>query len=236
MAQQLTIDQKIMAEAAQAQLSYIYMHERVYLRKSCLIAQRFLQQIIARHIEESGTGARNALQRMTDGELDTMLQLSRSADVRTLFDRLQRRELPKMAFRLIPHGTVTHDRLDGKDIATREVELPDLHLFDRFRHPAAATKIEAGIADLLGIPAYAVLIVPTATPERFIPENVPVSDGTRITSLQTLRPGHYESLAETARTYASVRVCTFAEYRMQMAEYRNAERIVVLLMSAVEKN
>lgn len=229
LAGQLSVDVKIMAEAIKAQSDYIYMHDRVYLRKACVIIQRFLQQIVARLLaaQEITPGQ---LACMTDFELMAALVNTRQSEIAALFQRLVERNLPKTAIQLMPAGVMTHDRLDSKAIKVYEMSEERLQRFEHFCHPEAANAAEAAIASMLGIPPEAILVVPIATPERFVPEDILLNDGSLPRGLlREARPAHYTSLVEIARSYATVRICVFKEYRRSVAFSDLTSRIIKLL-------
>lgn len=227
----LVIDRTIISETAQLQSDYVYMHDRVYLRRSALIAKRFFQKIVALEMSTNLAMTAEWLWSVDDLHLDAALLHSSNPKVRELFIRFLDRKLPKMAIALLPQGTVTADRIIGKSIATRFVDPGLLTKFDGYQPPARANELEEAVAWCAGLPPEAVLVIPVVTPERFIPDNVPVYDGSEyLGSLNELRPGHYRHLLEVTKGYAAVRVCVFPEYRERLAESRLADRIINLLL------
>lgn len=232
--ERLVVDRKIMPEVVQVQSDYVYMHERVYLRRCVLIVKRFFQKIVSLEMAANPALTADRLWEMTDLDLQATLLTSSNATVRNLFARLRCRELPKMAIVLLPKEVVTTDRLDGKAIATYAVDADVLARFDSFQAPAKAARLEAAVARYANLPAESVLVIPVVTPERFIPDDVPVFDGsTHLGSLHELRPGHFQHLREVTQGYAAVRMCVLPEYRERVAEPRQAHRIFDFLMAEV---
>lgn len=230
----LVIDRKIMYEVAMAQQDYMYMHDRVYLRRSALIAKRFFQKIVAMEMATNVDFTAERLWEMDDLGVDATLLHSRNATVKDLFAKLRYRKLPKMAITLIPKGVTTTDRIDGKPIFVREVDPKVLTAFNCFQSPAKSSVLEEKVAQCLNVSPESVLVIPVVTPERFIPDDVPVYDGaTFLGLLNDLRPGNHMSLSETARGYEAVRVCVFPEHREYVAHPAFAERVIDVLMQAV---
>ena len=113
----MVIDKKSLEAAKQMQRLYIYMYKEVYLHKSALISQRFLQKMIAMLISldpvrsslaevPKGTRASGAsetsygmdpskLWELNDSELLALIYTNKNQDLRFLYDCFKNRILPR---------------------------------------------------------------------------------------------------------------------------------------------
>jgi len=230
---ELIAERKTVSEIMQAQHEYAHMYERVYLRKACLIAKRYVQKLVAREMRVNSWLTEDRLWQMTDAELDALLFHSPRARVGQLFRRFyenSHRLLPKMAVALVSDIRTALDRRANKPVAMFQVSLEKLHRFNRFQNPFVAAELEQEIAAVIDIPEESILMIPVVTPEKLMPDDISVYDDTEyVGQLSELYPCHYQHLTERIQTYAAVRVCVFPEHRQRAVN--QAARIYDLLMA-----
>ena len=90
----MVIDKKALEAAKQIQRLYIYMYKEVYLHKSTLISQRFMQKIIARLILKEKIKPPD-LWKMNDHQIMARIFLSEDAVLRWQYQALVERNLPR---------------------------------------------------------------------------------------------------------------------------------------------
>lgn len=221
----LVADLEIMAEVELALSAFVHMYDRVYLRKPCLIARRFLQKIVAREMA-CGDLLEDHIWQLTDEEINACLIRSQLESVRKMFVRLKRRRWPKEGVVITAEEGNGYDRLAGKPIAHFRVPLARLQSLDRFRRPQNASVMEKELATLINVPEEALLVLPVTTPDRFVPEDIDISEGDNIIgTLKSMRPGLYQHFRELWLGCAAVRVCVYDEYRERLAEPKMAQKV-----------
>src|SRR3989338_8912918 len=89
----LVIDKKSLEAAKQMQKLYLYMYKEVYLHKSALISQRFIQKMISMLIGLSGTDPAE-LWRLNDQELMALIYTHQDQNLKFLYDSYNNRTLP----------------------------------------------------------------------------------------------------------------------------------------------
>lgn len=226
---ELAIDAKICDEVMQLQRSYFYMYKRVYFRKACLTVKRLLQKMFVRLIEEGLT--ERALYSLTDSELDSLCVNSKNPQVRSLYDRLLQRQLPKVAVVLRPEKYFFHERVCGKPIKVKRTPWKILGRFNALT-PFTLSNLERQIAELTGLPEDTVFLVPNVAHTRFIPRDIRVHDfGRFVRTLKVLYPCHYEALTELAEDYAAVRVAVPKENREQFSNPDISDKVIKHLFS-----
>lgn len=192
----LVADIKIMAEVEHALSAYVYMYDRVYLRKSVLIACRFLQKIVAREMA-CGDLQEEHIWQLTDEEMNACLARSQLESVRKMFLRLKQRRWPKVGVIITADEGHGYDRLAGKPVARFRMPLAKLQRLDRFQRPQNASMMERKLALVVNVPEEALLVLPVTTPDRFVPEDIDISEGDNIIgTLKRMRPGLYQYFKE----------------------------------------
>ena len=92
--------------------------------------------------------------------------------------------------------------------------------------PADLEKLESMVGDLIGIPSHKIVIVPTLTPWRFVPEDILYHDDGRILSLKTTQKEYFEALRGEMKDYMAVRICIVGNRSLI---YKNSELIHKLI-------
>ena len=227
---QLVIDKKIVEHVLDIMNFYMKMYKGVYLRKSLVIAQRMLHKAV-HHLIEAGELERRDLPGMIDSELLGKMHSSRDPVVEDIYLRLRDRRLYKegLVFRTMISKPET--RVGGKHIKVVGVTDEEMHLISsspalQRKNHASLERLEASVADVLGIPSPSILVVPVFYPERFVTEDVKILGGTgNIRSLRDRRPDHFRAMDETARSYAALRICACEEYRAVLTEPRTLSKV-----------
>ncbi|MFB6200205.1 MAG: HD domain-containing protein [Candidatus Nanohaloarchaea archaeon] len=166
--------------------SRFHMRKTLYNHKTAVIAEKMLQRAIDRYISQGNS--LEEFMRMDDYRADQALRRSGSEAVRTLYRRIRRRNLFKEAL------VLGEDKLGRKRLRELEKEV---------RQPK---KLEAEIAEELGIEAYEVIVKPPETPElQQLDINVLKNGDMRPLSDFTSLP---ESLKEAEWRTAALRVYT----------------------------
>lgn len=210
---QLVIDKKSLEAAKQMQKLYIYMYKEVYLHKSALISQRFLQKMISILIKLVKFDEAN-LWRMNDKELMAHIYMSNDEALKFLYESYKDRNLPSTGLVIRMKDREFKERIAGKDI---KVFGEDLEFFERFmKHasPKDLEDLETKIAKLVGVPAYKIVIVPTLTPWRFVPQDILYHDDGRILSLKDTQKEYFEALRSEMSDYMAIRICIIGDRKL----------------------
>ena len=217
----LVLDKKSLEAAKQIQRLYLYMYKEVYLHKSSLISQRFLQKIIAlwfsqHHIDHEELWALN------DHELIAKIYTDDDLRLQFLYSSYMDRVLPSTGLVFRIDDKKVRERLACKDI---KVIGKDMAFFDRFTKrssPRDLELMEQEIARALDIPLHTVLVVPILAPWRFAPEDILYHDEGKILSLKETQAEYFDTMRAELEEYLAVRVCVLGDRRVA---YRHAAKI-----------
>lgn len=221
----MVIDKKSLEAAKQIQRLYLYMYKEVYLHKSSLISQRFLQKIIAIWLSLHKVNPQE-LWALSDYELLAKIYTDPDERLHALYTSFINRKLPSTGLVFRVHTNQHRERLAGKEI---KVIGEDKKFFDgmaRHSSPMALQALEESIADLLGVPDHTILVVPTLSPERFAPEDIMYHDEAKILSLRETQTEYFESMRGELEGYLAVRISIVGERRLL---YNNAAKIHQLI-------
>lgn len=221
----LVIDKKSLEAAKQMQRLYIYMYKEVYLHKSALISQRFIQKMIARLLDIEKLDPKE-LWRMNDAELTALIFTSKNKELQFLYNAYYNRKLPSTGLVIRLKSREFKERIAGKEI---KVVGENTKFFERFmKHasPRDLEKLESKIASLIKAPAYKVVIVPTLTPWRFVPEDILYHDDGKILSLKDTQKEYFDALRYEMNDYMAVRVCIVGD---RGVIYKNSLKIYNLI-------
>lgn len=226
----LVIDKKSLEAAKQMQRLYLYMYKEVYLHKSALISQRFLQKMIARVIELEKLSPAS-LWLMNDTELLSRILCSSDPVLLFLYDCYKKRNLPSAGLVIRLKNREFKERIAGKKI---KVIGEDRHFFTKFlKHtsPQNLASLESKIAKQIGEDEHKVVIVPTVTPWRFVPEDILYHDDGKILSLKNTQKDYFSALKSEMDDYVAVRVCIIGDRNVI---YKNSQGIYRTLKKEVE--
>lgn len=221
----LVVDKKSLEAAKQMQRLYLYMYKEVYLHKSALISQRFLEKMVSMWLKVT-TVTPDELWLMTDKELVGDIYKTQDEEVEFLYRCYRDRNLPKTGLVLRLKDKQFKERVAGKAIKVIGEEKEFFENFMKHASPQELEKIEDEIAKLIGIPSYKVVIVPTLTPWRFIPEDILYHDDGNIFSLKETQKAYFDALKEEMKEYLALRVCVIGDRKLV---YKNADKIHKLL-------
>ncbi len=225
----LVVDKKSLEAAKQIQRLYLYMFREVYLHKSSLIAQRFLQKMFALYLSLRKINPKE-LWALNDAELMAKIYTDPDARLKFLYTSYLHRVLPStgLVFRI---NTSQHkERLAGKHIKIIGQDQKFFEKFSKIQSPADLEKIENIIAQALKVPPYMILVVPTLSLWRFVPEDVFYHDEGRILSLRVTQSEYFESMGTELSDYLAVRVCIVGDRRLI---YNNAAKISRLIKNSI---
>ena len=226
---QLVIDKKSLEAAKQMQRLYIYMYKEVYLHKSALISQRFIQKMIAMLIGLEKLEA-GELWKMNDKELMALIYTHKNKDLQFLYNSYKNRVLPSAGLVIRLKSREFKERIAGKEI---KVVGEGSEFFQRFMDhasPKDLENLESKIAVLVKQPAHKIVIVPTLTPWRFVPQDILYHDNGRILSLKDTQKEYFEALRSEMSDYMAVRVCIVGD---RGVIYKNSEKIYQLIKREV---
>ena len=221
----LTIDKKSLEAAKQMQRLYLYMYKEVYLHKSALISQRFLQKMMALLMNIEGMDPAK-IWLINDKELMALIYTNPDERLQFLYESYKNRNLPRTGLVIRLKSREFKERIAGKDI---KVIGEDNKFFENFMEhasPADLEKLESMVGDLIGIPSHKIVIVPTLTPWRFVPEDILYHDDGRILSLKTTQKEYFEALRGEMKDYMAVRICIVGNRSLI---YKNSELIHKLI-------
>jgi HD superfamily phosphohydrolase len=221
----LVIDKKSLEAAKQMQRLYLYMYKEVYLHKSSLIAQRFLQKMIAIWLSVHRVNPLE-LWALNDHELMAKLYTDSDERLKFLYASYMRRNLPSTGLVFRIDTKQFRERLAGKEI---KVVGESQEFFDRIaRHssPHALEALEETIAEAIGVPAHTVLVVPTLSTRRFIPEDISYHDEGKILSLKDSHPEYFDGMSGELQGYLAVRVAILGNRRVIHDNASKIHRII----------
>lgn len=226
---QLVIDKKSLEAAKQMQRLYIYMYKEVYLHKSALIAQRFLQKMISILIYINKLNP-SELWKLTDNELMALIYTSKNKDLNFLYNCYKNRILPSTGLVIRLKDREFKERIAGKKI---RVIGEDTRFFEKFmKHasPQDLEELESKVGKLIKTSSHKIVIVPTLTPWRFVPQDILYHDNGRILSLKDTQKEYFEALKSEMSDYLAVRICIVGDrdviYKNSLKIYRLIEKEV----------
>jgi uncharacterized protein len=227
---QLVIDKKSLEAAKQMQKLYIYMYKEVYLHKSALISQRFIQKMIAMLLSSTKLDSAE-LWRLNDMELTALLYTSPDKNIRFLYECYKNRELPSTGLVIRLKDREFKERIAGKDIKVIGENIEFFNKLLDHSSPKDLEELEAKVAAILKIPAYKIVIVPTLTPWRFVPHDILYHDNGRILSLKDTQKEYFDALKSEMSDYLAVRVCIIGDRGVL---FKNSLKIYGLIKKVVE--
>ena len=226
----LVIDKKSLEAAKQMQKLYLYMYKEVYLHKSALISQRFLQKMVsmlARLIKLDLA----QLWQLNDKELIALIYTHPDKNLKFLYDCYKNRAFPSTGVVIRLKDREFKERIAGKKIKVIGENKAFFQKFMKHTSPEDLENLESKVADLINVPAYKVVIVPTLTPWRFVPEDILYHDDGRILSLKDTQKEYFEALRSEMSDYLAIRVCIVGERGVL---YRNSLKIYHFIKEVTE--
>ena len=221
----LVIDKKSLEAAKQMQRLYIYMYKEVYLHKSALISQRFIQKMMAMLINYDHLDT-SELWRMNDQEMMGLISGNKNQDLRSLYNFYKDRDLPSTGVVIRLKNREFKERIAGKKI---KVIGEDFKFFENFigrSSPEDLELLESKIAKLIKMPPHKVVVVPTLSPWRFVPEDILYHDNGRILSLKNTQKEYFEALRYEMNDYMALRICVVGNREIL---YENSDKIYELI-------
>lgn len=221
----LVIDKKSLEAAKQMQKLYLYMYKEVYLHKSALISQRFIQKMISMLVGLSKLDLAE-LWRLNDQELMSLIYTHPDKNLKFLYDSYKNRTLPSTGVVIRLKDREFRERIAGKRIKVIGEDEAFFQKFMKRTFPNDLENLESRIANLIDVPAYTVVIVPTLTPWRFVPEDILYHDNGRILSLKDTQKEYLEALKSEMSDYLAIRVCIVGDREIL---YKNSSKIYNLI-------
>jgi HD superfamily phosphohydrolase len=225
----LVIDKKSLESARQVQALYTYMFKQVYLHKSSMISQRYLQKMISLWLERSQFKPKD-LWRLNDAELLAHLYLSDDKKIAEMYRSYVSRNLPMSGLVIRLKDRQFKERIAGKKIRLIGESQEFFDQFIKKSSPADLEKIESSIADYLKIDSSRIVVVPILTPWRFIPEDILYHDNGQIYSLRKTHKDYFDSLKCDLDDYIAVRVCIVGERELL---YKKADQVYRLIKQSI---
>ena len=201
---------------------YIYMYKEVYLHKSALISQRFLQKMVSMLLKMEKLDPAK-LWLMTDAELIARVYMHKDERLQFLYESYRDRNLPRTGMVIRLKDREFKERIAGKQI---KVIGEGKEFFEKFmKHTSAAEleALEAVVGKIIKMPAHRVVIVPTLTPWRFVPKDILYHDEGRVLSLGATQKEYFEMLRSEMSDYMAVRVCVIGDRGLI---YKNTAKIL----------
>ena len=221
----LVIDKKSLEAAKQMQRLYLYMYKEVYLHKSALISQRFIQKIIARLIKLENINPAS-LWLMNDAELVGRICSHPDSDLKFLYTCYKDRNFPRTGLVIRLKNREFKERIAGKKIKVIGENREFFNNFLKHASPSRLEELETKVAKSVGVQEYKVVVVPTLTPWRFVPEDIFYHDDGKILSLKATHKEYFEALKSEMNDYMAVRVCIVGDRNIL---YRNSNAIYEIL-------
>jgi len=226
----LVVDKKSLESAKQVQGLYTYMFKQVYLHKSSMISQRYLQKMISLWLEHSKFKS-SELWQLNDAELLAHLYLSDNATVAGMYKSYFGRNLPVSGLVIRLQDRQFKERISGKKIRLIGEKQEFFDKFMSVSSPKQLEVLESKIAEYLKINSNRIAIVPVLTPWRFIPEDILYHDNGEVFSLKKTHKDYFESLKCDLDDYIAVRVCIVGE-RERL--YKKADGVYKIIKEAIK--
>lgn len=225
----LVVDKKSLEAAKQMQKLYIYMYKEVHLHKSSLIASRFLQKMVRLWLDiDKGDPA--TLWQMTDYELVGRISAHSDKRLQFLHQCYKTRTLPRTGLVIRLKNREFNERLAGKSIRVISEDMAFFQKMERHSSLEAISAIEAKVARVLDVPEHTIVIVPTLTPWRFVPQDILYHDDGRLRSLKDTHKEYFDALKSEMSDYMAVRVCIIGDRNVI---YKNATKVYKAISSAI---
>jgi len=225
----LVIDKKSLEAAKQMQRLYIYMYKEVYLHKSALISQRFLQKIMAMIIKLNKLNPAS-LWTMNDTELMSLVYCNPDPTLRFLSECYKNRNLPRTGLVIRLKNREFKERIAGKAIKVIGESREFFEKFLKNSSPSKLSLIEDKIAAAIGQEGHKIIIVPTLTPWRFAPEDILYHDDGKILSLKSTHQEYFEALKSEMNDYMALRVCIVGD---RSIIFKNSQTIYTILKNTL---
>lgn len=234
---ELVVDKKSLEAAKQMQRLYLYMYKEVYLHKSSLISQRFLEKMLAMWLKTTKVKL-NELWLMNDKELIGEIYKTQDDNIQFLYQCYRNRNFPRTGLVLRLDHKQFRERIAGKAIKVIGERKEFFERFVKHSSPQELEKIEADIAELIGVPAYKITLVPTLAPWRFAPKDILYHDDGKVFSLKKTQKKYFDALREEMSDYLALRVCIIGDPEKspdgehgagRELIYKNADKIYKLL-------
>lgn len=203
---QLAIDSKSLDGAKQIQQLYMNMYKGVYLKKSSLISQRFIQKMISLWLEIDKVPEKE-LWSMTDMEMMGRIFSSPDPRLKYMYKCWKERNLPKTGLVIKLDKERFKERIAGKSMKVVGKNKEFFSKFAKRSKPADLANLEEEIALQIGVKPESIVVVPMMHPERFIPEDILYHDQGNVLSLRKTHKEYFKSLEAELDEYATVRVC-----------------------------
>lgn len=222
---QLAIDIKSLDGAKQIQQLYMYMYKGVYLKKSSLISQRFIQKMIALWLSTEKVDEKE-LWSLTDAEMMGRIISSKDDRLKFMYQCWKERRLPKTGLVIKLEKEKNKERVAGKSIKLIGESREFFSKLSKYSGPKDLDKIEEDIALELGVRVETICIVPMMHPERFIPENILYHDNGKILSLRNTDKEYFKSLEAEIDEHMTIRVCGIGNRERIAKEYKSIMKIL----------
>lgn len=221
----LVIDKKSLEAAKQMQRLYLYMYKEVYLHKSALISQRFIQKIIAKLIKLEKLDPAE-LWMMNDAELLGKIYYNPNPTLQYLYNCFKNRNFPRAGLVIRLRDREFKERIAGKMIKVVGEERKFFGQFLKQASPSRLEDLETKIAKAIGVEDHKIAVVPTLTPWRFVPEDILYHDDGKILSLKATHEEYFDALKSEMNDYMAVRVCILGDRTIL---YKNSGTIYRIL-------
>ena len=221
----LVIDKKSLESAKQIQRLYFYMYKEVHLHKSSLIAQRFLQKIIMLWLSIHQINPLE-LWALNDHELMAKIYTDSDSRLKFLYTAYMQRNLPSTGLVFRIETSQFRERLAGKEIKVIGENQAFFNQIMSHSSPKALEALEKKIAQAINVPVHTILVVPTLSTRRFVPEDILYHDEDKILSLKKSQPEYFKGMSGELNGYLAVRVAILGDRRVI---YNNATKIHTLI-------
>ncbi|MEX0877457.1 MAG: HD domain-containing protein, partial [Candidatus Spechtbacterales bacterium] len=228
------IDEKAIENAKALQDFYVKMYKVVYLRKNSAIAQRMVQRMTYGLLQHEHL-TENEFWALTDFGLMGLLENTTRDSVREQMQYFMQRDLPKTAVALKVDKFAEIERRKDKAqviFGVSEDQIESLLRHEVFSKPSELRKLEKEIEKIAGLPKRSVLVVPSSSSERFVAKDIDIYvHGGSNAKLSDYFGEHFHAMEEEGKSYSTIRICTYAEYREKLSTEKTAEEIKEYLLS-----
>ena len=227
----MVIDKKSLESAKQIQRLYLYMYKEVHLHKSSLIAQRFLQKMIMIWLAKHKVNPIE-LWALNDQELMAKLYTDSEERLKLMYVDYIQRNLPSTGLVFRIDTKQSRERLAGKKIKVIGESQGFFNRVLKHSSPQALEILEKKIAKSINVPAHTIIVVPTLSTWRFVPEDILYHDEGKILSLKKNQPEYFQGMSEELNSYLSLRISIIGDRDLV---YKNSAKIHQLIKKHISK-
>ena len=227
---EMAVDIARLEELKAFQEAYARSYKNIYFRKQSVILTRLFQKLGAM-VLNTGVPV-NILRHWTDNEFLGYCAFSKNPFVKNLYSAFAERRLPKTTLSIRPPEDAAHEPSRGKMLSVQTADKKNLAEFCSW-DIARISAAEKQIAAMVGLLPQQIFLVIQMRPDRFVPQDIAITDGDKHYRLSEMCPRHFDNLLEIAESTLLVRVAVLGGGENRARVFRAAEEITKYLLNNI---